>query len=121
MDFGPSRWYKRSTWSFLAENGDLNGLTAPGLEYSAIHNPVRGAYFPFADGNRACLGKNLAQTEFVVALAIIFREYQAKLARNKDETEEAALQRTRKDLNESSSQLTLAMRDAVPLQFIKRR
>ncbi|KAJ5625301.1 cytochrome P450 [Penicillium lagena] len=120
INFDPSRWDKRNTKSFLAENGDLDGLTAPGLEYNTIHKPIRGAYFPFADGNRACLGKKFAQTEFVATLAVIFREFQVKLARNKDETEEAAIQRAKKVLNESSSLITLAMRDAVPLQFIKR-
>jgi cytochrome P450 len=121
LGFDPSRWDKRNTQSYLAKNGDLDGLTAPGLEYRTIHKPIRGAYFSFADGNRACLGKKFAQTEFVVALAAIFREYQVKLARNKDETEETALQRAKKTLNESSSLITLAMRDAVPLQFVKRR
>ena len=120
-EFDPSRWDKRNTQSFLAKNGDQDGLTAPGLEYSTIHKPVRGAYFPFSDGNRACLGKKFAQTEFVVALVVIFREYQVKLARSQNETEEAALQRATKVLRESSSLITLAMRDAVPLQFIQRK
>lgn len=119
--YDPSRWDKRNGASFLAQNEDVEGLSGPGLEYNSIHKPVRGAFIPFSDGNRACLGKKFAQVEFVIALTVIFRDYQVELARaTDDETEDDARFRAKQVLQWSTSKLTLAMTDEVPLRFTKR-
>ncbi|KAE8324192.1 cytochrome P450 [Aspergillus sergii] len=105
---------------FLAKN-EGRGLSGPGLEYDTIHKPVRGSYIPFSDGFRSCIGKKFAQVEFVVAMAIIFRQYRVMLARsNERETENDLRRRAEKVLGESTAFITLSMRDEVPLLFQKR-
>ncbi|GFF42675.1 cytochrome P450 3A9 [Aspergillus udagawae] len=115
--FYPQRWDARNQNSFLAKNASTPGLAAPGLEYPTIHKPVRGAFIPFSDGFRACLGKKFAQVEFIAALSVLFRDYKVELA---DDSPEA-----RKDaervLRESTSVLTLSMREDVPLRFQRRK
>lgn len=118
--FDPKRWDKQNTESFLAKNAG-EGLTGPGLEYGTIHKPVRGSYIPFSDGFRACVGKKFAQVEFVVAVAIIFREYRVMLTKSSErETEDDMRRRAEKVLGESTSFITLSMRDGIPLLFQKR-
>ncbi|KAF9890797.1 hypothetical protein FE257_005367 [Aspergillus nanangensis] len=110
--FHPQRWDKRNKHSFLAQNSGSEGLSAPGLEYATIHKPVRGAYIPFSDGFRACMGRKFAQVEFVIALALILRTYRISLAKVRDdEREEEVVARVQEVLGNSSSFLTLGMRD----------
>ncbi|PWY77047.1 cytochrome P450 monooxygenase [Aspergillus heteromorphus CBS 117.55] len=114
--FQPQRWDVCNHESFLAQNADMPGLAGPGLEYPTIHKPVRGAYLPFSDGFRACLGKKFAQVELVAALAVLLRDYRVELADNSEEGRGNAC----RILDKSTSVLTLAMRESVPLLFRKR-
>jgi hypothetical protein len=47
---------------------------------TALFRPVRGAYIPFSDGQRSCLGRRFAQVEVLAMLAVIFKEYSVELA-----------------------------------------
>ncbi|GKZ68495.1 hypothetical protein AnigIFM50267_003204 [Aspergillus niger] len=114
--FRPQRWDARNKGSFLARNTDLPGLAGPGLEYPTIHKPVRGAYIPFSDGFRACLGKKFSQVEFVAALTTVLRQYRIELA---DSSEKGRINAERV-LNQSTSIITLAMGEEVPLLFRRR-
>ncbi|TPR05238.1 Fungal specific transcription factor domain family protein [Aspergillus niger] len=114
--FQPQRWDARNKGSFLARNTDLPGLAGPGLEYPTIHKPVRGAYIPFSDGFRACLGKKFSQVEFVAALTTVLRQYRIELA---DSSEKGRINAERV-LNQSTSIITLAMGEEVPLLFRRR-
>ncbi|KAL5342476.1 cytochrome P450 [Aspergillus crustosus] len=118
--FNPRRWDKRNTESFLARNNGKEGLAGPGLESSGIHRPVRGAYIPFSDGSRACMGKKFAQVEFVAVLVVLFRGYRVTLARVGKESEEEAKRRVERALQRSSTSITLALVDKVPLTFQRR-
>ncbi|KAF9884797.1 hypothetical protein FE257_001213 [Aspergillus nanangensis] len=113
--FSPVRWDATNHDSFLARNADLPGLTAPGLEYRTVHRPVRGAYIPFSDGFRACLGKKFAQVEVVAALAVVFRLYRVRLVAG-----EGAVEQARRALEGSVSVVTLGMVEEVPLVFERR-
>ncbi|KAL1960211.1 hypothetical protein VTO42DRAFT_8754 [Malbranchea cinnamomea] len=118
FSFVPERWDARNTESFLAKNEGLSGLVAPGLEYNTLHKPIRGSYLPFSDGYRACLGKKFAQVEFVAALAVIFRDYEVTPAKvSPGESDEEAMKRALKILNNTVSILTLGMVDDAPLCF----
>ena len=121
--FNPGRWDKRND-SHLAENDDIEGLSGPGLESHNIHKPVRGAYIPFSDGMRSCIGRKFAQVEFIATLAVLFRKYRVTPAKLKgesdDDDDDDARIRTEKSLKESSTSLTLAITDKVPLAFHRR-
>ncbi|KAL4971987.1 cytochrome P450 [Aspergillus desertorum] len=119
--FNPCRWDKRNADTFLARNGSASGVSGPGLETPNIHKPVRGAFIPFSDGLRACMGRKFAQLEFIATLAVIFRQYRVTLVRLRGETEEYARKRVEKALRGSSTSLTLALGGAVPLAFAKRQ
>ncbi len=41
--------------------------------------PPRGAFLPFSEGARACLGRRFAQVEIMATLAIIFRHWSVEL------------------------------------------
>ena len=49
--------------------------TAPGL-----YKPPKGAYIPFSEGYRSCIGRRFAQIELLAAIAVIFKEYSVELA-----------------------------------------
>ncbi|PLB52213.1 putative cytochrome P450 monooxygenase [Aspergillus steynii IBT 23096] len=119
--FSPRRWDKSNADSFLAPNDGKTGLAGPGLEFDTIHRPVRGAFIPFSDGFRACVGKRFAQVEFVAVLAILFSRYRVSLGKmDARESEEVVYRRAEKVLNESVTVLTLGMRRDVPLVFEQR-
>ncbi|KAL4863008.1 hypothetical protein BDV12DRAFT_206841 [Aspergillus spectabilis] len=118
--FNPRRWDKRDTDSFLARNDGAEGLSGPGLESPNIHKPVRGAYIPFSDGMRACMGRKFAQVEFVAALVVLYREYRVTLGKLGRESDGDARIRVEKALNRSSTSITLALIDKVPLVFHRR-
>jgi cytochrome P450 len=121
-EFVPERWDARNKASFLAQNDSVEGLAAPGLEYPTVHKPVRGAFMPFSDGHRACLGKKFAQVEYVAIMALILWEFEVSLAKvSPDESDESAAKRARKALDESCMVLSLAMAGDVALSFRQSR
>ena len=48
---------------------------APGF-----YKPPKGAYIPFSEGYRSCLGRRFAQVELLAAIAVIFKTYSVELA-----------------------------------------
>ncbi|KAL3471117.1 cytochrome P450 [Aspergillus californicus] len=118
--FNPRRWDKRNTNSFLVSNDGVEGLAGPGLESPDIHKPARGAYIPFSDGMRACMGKKFAQVEFVAALVVLLGRYRVTLGKIGKETDEEARRRVERALDRSSTSITLALVDQVPLVFHRR-
>lgn len=46
---------------------------------SALFNPPRGAFIPFSDGPRGCLGRRFAMAEIVAVVATFFRDYSVEL------------------------------------------
>jgi len=65
------------------DNEDFGG---PGGRDTAatLFRPPRGAYIPFSEGARGCLGRRFAQIEVLAVLAVIFREYSVELAVDSD-------------------------------------
>jgi len=62
-----------------AEADDLGVNTAADTAADLFH-PPRGAYIPFSEGFRACLGRRFAQVEVLAVLAVIFTHYSVELA-----------------------------------------
>ncbi|KAI1081094.1 cytochrome P450 [Whalleya microplaca] len=83
-DFVPERWFQTdassdSTAVEGADTEDFGGYT--GSDTSAqLYRPPRGAFIPFSDGARACLGRRIALVELVSVLAVIFQKYSIELA-----------------------------------------
>ena len=47
---------------------------------SLLYRPPKGAYIPFSEGYRSCLGRRFAQVEILAVLALIFTQYSVELA-----------------------------------------
>ncbi|RCI08228.1 hypothetical protein L249_6325 [Ophiocordyceps polyrhachis-furcata BCC 54312] len=93
-DFCPERWLERQAVQpsgsddvvtpagGAAEDADTDTDTDTAATSSSspqLFRPERGAYIPFSDGARSCLGRRIAQVEVMAALAVLFREYSLEL------------------------------------------
>lgn len=104
---------------------------------SHLLNPERGAFVPFSEGYRSCLGRRFAQIEVLAVLAAVFREYSVELDLDEYASEEeiAAMDETTKrqtwDKAKNTAEdllkhgmmtiITIQMRTGkVPIKFIKR-
>jgi cytochrome P450 len=87
--FRPERWLTdpatvkevdaRNNDVFEEEMEDVSGLQGSNTSPS-LFRPPRGAFIPFSEGHRACLGRRFAQVEITAVLATLFREYSVELA-----------------------------------------
>jgi len=118
------------------ETEDVGGPNSADTS-SSLFRPVKGAYIPFSEGHRACLGRRFAQVEVLAVLAVLFRDYTIELGTDMWCTE-AELQamsieqrkgvwtkaRDRADdlfKNGMRPLITLQMKGGkVPLRFVKR-
>ena len=66
----PSRWFKLSD----------HVHSGSGTSGQPFFHPAEGAYIPWADGPRACLGKKFSQVEFVAVIASLFINYRVSPA-----------------------------------------
>jgi cytochrome P450 len=114
---------------------DLGINTAPDTSNS-LYRPPRGAFIPFSEGFRACLGRRFAQVEVLAALAAIFSQYSVELAVDRYATDaevdkmdqkerrqvwEKAAQEATRLIRGSTSMITLQMRDGhVPVRLVRR-
>ena len=90
-DFVPERWILNSEYfTNYSPLKDGNSAEAPTQEEqqdspsmdigsSTLFNPPPGAFIPFSDGPRACLGRRFATVELVAVLAVIFQSYSVEL------------------------------------------
>ena len=126
-DFHPERWMRKKA-SAAAESEVDTKSTQP---YK------NGAYLPFSEGARACIGRRFAQVEVLAALAGILSEYSVELAVDEwASTEEvarmagqekaklwqkAAVTATWTLQNKTAVLITLQLRGAhVPVRVVKR-
>lgn len=95
-DFVPERWLQstdagadkgvkpvngdaRMPEDIEGEGKELGGFTESDT-HASLYRPAPGAFLPFSDGVRSCLGRRLAQVEVVATLATVFKEYSLELA-----------------------------------------
>lgn len=89
-DFVPERWFRSaseqdgytsssSSSSSSDESEDYGGFRGRDTS-KQLFRPERGAYIPFSDGPRACLGRRIAQVELLAALAVLFQTHSVELA-----------------------------------------
>jgi cytochrome P450 len=86
-EFKPERWLRKCSGK-EAKAPDTNCHSrstsrspSPSTTASTgLYTPPKGAYIPFSEGHRACLGRRFAQVEILAALAVILSEYSVELA-----------------------------------------
>lgn len=88
--FKPDRWLFPASAASSSNHIDNDAEVADeyggprGADTSAtFFRPPRGAYIPFSEGARSCLGRRFAQIEVLAVLAVVFREYSIELAVDK--------------------------------------
>ncbi|KAK5192689.1 putative P450 monooxygenase [Exophiala xenobiotica] len=93
-EFRPERWLldgegEAQTTATADENKEMpnEALTSDGLGVNEssdtsdrFYKPPKGAYVPFSDGYRACLGRRFAQVEVLAVLAVLLQNYSVELA-----------------------------------------
>jgi cytochrome P450 len=90
-DFEPERWFRSSdSDKDEVEDGDTEDYGGfKGRDTSdSLFRPPRGAFVPFSDGARSCLGRRIAQVEMLAAIAVISQKYSLELAVDEWATDE---------------------------------
>lgn len=90
LEFRPERWLLDPTKSSSHTATDDEEYTKEeGLEFdetdkrpdtaASLFRPAKGAYLPFSEGYRSCLGRRFAQVEILAVLAVIFKTWTVEL------------------------------------------
>ena len=145
-EFKPERWLldpnsKPSTTTLPDQETDIEastlGVNTSAVTSSSLYQPPKGAYIPFSEGHRSCLGRRFAQVEILAALALIFSQYSVELAvdayatddevakmseREKKEVWRKAKEEVERQMREDmASVITLQLRKgSIGLRFVKR-
>lgn len=86
--FRPERWLLDSSKqtssteanAYEEEEGlDFDGPDKRPDTAASLLRPPKGAYVPFSDGYRSCLGRRFAQVEILAVLAVIFKTWTVEL------------------------------------------
>ncbi|KAJ6785447.1 hypothetical protein PWT90_07109 [Aphanocladium album] len=91
-----------------------------------LFRPVRGSFLAFSDGARSCIGRRVAQTEMMAALAVIFRKHSIELVVEGGGRERAAYERASREaletLKTARSVVTLKLADGqhIGLRIVER-
>lgn len=146
LEFRPERWLLDASKSagqtedelYAHEEGlDFEGPDKRPDTAATLYRPPKGAYLPFSEGYRSCLGRRFAQVEILAVLAVIFKNYTVELDVSEflpDEKFAAASQAQKIDAWEKADAyartllktgmhtiITIQMRSGkVPFRFVKR-
>lgn len=144
-EFKPERWILNLDAKHIARmpKQDMDtdaselGINTAADTSAALYRPPRGAYIPFSEGHRSCIGRRFAQVEILAVLALIFSHYSVELAvdayasdeevdhmddQSKREVWDTARNEVNRQLNEDmGSIITLQLRKgAIGLRLVKR-
>ncbi|ERF73819.1 hypothetical protein EPUS_05523 [Endocarpon pusillum Z07020] len=119
-----------------ADDAEEFSISTTSVTSPSLYRPPKGAFIPFSDGFRSCLGRRFAQVEALSALAVIFSQYSVELAVDKwatdqevDEMDEQgrravwakAASEAQRLIHGSTTIITLQMRQgSVPLRFVRK-
>ena len=146
LDFRPERWLldpqKTNTNTeadtYEKEEGlDFDGPDKRPDTAASLYRPARGAYLPFSEGYRSCLGRRFAQVEILAVLAVIFKHYSVELDLGEwmsdEEIERATEEEVKATWDKADARarwllkegmmtiITIQMRkDKVPMRFVRR-
>lgn len=122
-EFKPERWLldpeaKKSTNMPNQEadtEASLLGVNTAADPSAALYRPPKGAYIPFSEGHRSCIGRRFAQLEILAVLALIFSQYSVELAvdayANDEEVETMDEVEKRKVWDKAKNEVDRQMRD----------
>ena len=145
-EFKPERWLlqkkaDRESSSKASHGGqgdtDSLGMESDSITSPSLFKPVKGAYIPFSEGYRSCLGRRFAQIELLAFLAFVFSQYSIELSVEKwasDEQvekmsevgkrevwERAKAKIDKQMIQDMESVITLQLRKGhIPLRLVKR-
>lgn len=139
-DWVPERWFtstkKATEKTTSTDSGSEDGENTTSFDTSdSLLVPPKGVFIPFAEGARACPGRRFAQVEITAVLAVIFKTYSLELdvsewatnaqveKMSKDERRvvyQKGMNRARKLIAGSQSEIFLQMRGNHPVRFVKR-
>ena len=146
LEFRPERWLldpakasnNTDDNTYAEEEGlDFEGPDKRPDTASTLYRPPKGAYIPFSEGYRSCLGRRFAQVEILAVLAVVFRTWSVELdvgAFMTDEEVAAATEEQKREAwNKADARarellrtgmmtiITIQMRkDKVPMRFVRR-
>ncbi|KAK1820087.1 hypothetical protein LTR12_005528 [Friedmanniomyces endolithicus] len=151
LDFRPERWLVDGGANGHHDHGHgdeaHNGGVEEGLDFDgpdkrpdtapSLFRPAKGAYIPFSDGYRSCLGRRFAQVKILAVLAVVFKTWSIELCVGltmSDEEIERADEEVRREAWERADKrarellrtgmmtiITIQMRKGkVPMRFVKR-
>ncbi len=144
-EFKPERWLLDSEAKIAASMPDHDkdteatnlGVNTAADTSAALYRPPKGAYIPFSEGYRSCIGRRFAQVEILAVLALIFSQYSVELAVDQfasdEEVERMSDPEKRKVWQKAKAEVERQMRDdmasvitlqlrkgAIGLRFVKR-
>lgn len=87
-EFKPERWLinaGENGSATIKEGQKTDDTSAMGVDTSSVvapnvYKPGKGAYIPFSEGYRSCIGRRFAQVELLGVIALIFSQYSVELA-----------------------------------------
>ncbi|KAK0338154.1 hypothetical protein LTR02_001879 [Friedmanniomyces endolithicus] len=151
LDFRPERWLVDGGANGHHDHGhgdEAHSNVDEGLDFDdgpdkrpdtapSLFRPAKGAYIPFSDGYRSCLGRRFAQVEILAVLAVVFKTWSIELCVGlsmSDEEIERADEEVRREAWERADKrarellrtgmmtiITIQMRKGkVPMRFVKR-
>lgn len=136
-EYKPERWMASKKKQGGA-NGHGSSADSCSISNAKSQKPPKGAYIPFSDGQRSCLGRRFAQVEMMAALAVILSECTVELAVDEWSSDEEVINMTtdqRSSLWQKASEkaqtilrekmtciitVQFAKGTSIPLRFVKR-
>jgi cytochrome P450 len=111
-EFIPERWDGRR------DNDD--GPDSTRRRFPTVRSPpAKGAFMPWSDGVRGCLGRKFSEIEMSAVIAVLFRDYEVEVERLPAESKEAAIERGWGSINSGTMKMAFAMREHVGLVWKK--
>lgn len=128
-EFKPERWIldteakraaARENYESVAIDVDTDAAAALGVNLhpdtaAGLYKPPKGAYIPFSEGYRSCVGRRFAQVELMAVLALIFSQYSVELVVDEWATDEEVatmdVRRKRKVWEQAKERVEKQLRD----------